>query len=53
MAMSPRGMGAICSLLVVGVLVKIDARLLIGLGFLILAYSCCLETSTWKSPPAT
>jgi DHA2 family multidrug resistance protein len=41
MAMSPRGWGAICSLLVVGVLVsKIDARLLIGLGFLILAYSC-------------
>ena len=41
MAVSPRGMGAICSLLVVGVLVaKIDGRLLIGLGFLILAYSC-------------
>ena len=41
MAMSPRGMGAICSLLVVGALVsRIDARLLIGLGFLILAYSC-------------
>ncbi len=41
MAISPRGMGAICSLLVVGVLVsRIDARLLIGLGFLILAYSC-------------
>jgi DHA2 family multidrug resistance protein len=41
MAMSPRGMGAICSLVVVGVLVsRIDARLLIGMGFLILAYSC-------------
>ena len=40
MAMSPRGMGAICSLLVVGALVsRIDARLLIGLGFLILAYA--------------
>src|SRR5208283_3708806 len=40
MTMSPRGMGAICSLLVVGGLVsRIDARLLIGLGFLILAYS--------------
>ena len=41
MAMSPRGMGAICALLMVGLLVsRIDARLLIGLGFLILAYSC-------------
>jgi DHA2 family multidrug resistance protein len=41
MAMSPRGIGAICALMVVGVLVsRIDARLLIGLGFLILAYSC-------------
>ena len=40
MAMSPRGMGAICSLLAVGALVsKIDARLLIGMGFLILAYA--------------
>ena len=40
MAMSPRGMGAVCSLLVVGALVsRIDARLLIGLGFLILAYA--------------
>ena len=40
MAMSPRGMGAICSLMVVGVLVsKVDPRLLIGLGFLILAYA--------------
>ena len=40
MAMSPRGMGAVCSLLVVGGLVsRIDARLLIGLGFLILAYA--------------
>jgi DHA2 family multidrug resistance protein len=41
MAMSPRGMGAVCSLLVVGILVsRVDARLLIGSGFLILAYSC-------------
>jgi DHA2 family multidrug resistance protein len=40
MAMSPRGMGAVCSLLVVGALVsRIDARLLIGLGFLTLAYA--------------
>jgi DHA2 family multidrug resistance protein len=40
MAMSPRGMGAICSLFAVGGLVsRIDARLLIGLGFLILAYA--------------
>ena len=40
MAISPRGMGAVCSLLVVGALVaRIDARLLIGLGFLILAYA--------------
>jgi DHA2 family multidrug resistance protein len=39
MAISPRGMGAVCSLLVVGTLVsKIDARFLIGMGFLILAY---------------
>jgi DHA2 family multidrug resistance protein len=41
MAMSPRGFGALCSLLVVGVLVsRIDPRLLIGLGFLVLACSC-------------
>ena len=40
MAISPRGMGAVCSLLVVGWLVsRIDARLLIGLGFLILTYA--------------
>ncbi|MGA2256390.1 MAG: DHA2 family efflux MFS transporter permease subunit, partial [Thermoguttaceae bacterium] len=40
MAMSPRGMGAVCSLLVVGALVsRLDARLLIGFGFLILAYA--------------
>jgi DHA2 family multidrug resistance protein len=40
MAMSPRGMGAVCSLLVVGTLVsRIDARLLIGLGFFLLAYA--------------
>ena len=40
MAMGPRGMGAVCSLLVVGALVsRIDARLLIGLGFSILAYA--------------
>jgi DHA2 family multidrug resistance protein len=40
MAMSPRGMGAVCSLLLVGTLVsKIDARLLIGFGFLVLAYA--------------
>jgi DHA2 family multidrug resistance protein len=41
MAMSPRGLGAICALMAVGVLVsRIDARLLIALGFSILAYSC-------------
>jgi DHA2 family multidrug resistance protein len=40
MAISPRGLGAICSLLLVGVLVsRIDTRLLIGFGFLALAFS--------------
>src|SRR5208283_2926335 len=40
MAMSPRGMGAVCSLLAVGALVsRIDARLLIGFGFFVLAYA--------------
>ena len=39
-AMSPRGMGAICSMFLVGALIsRIDARLLMGFGFLILAYS--------------
>ncbi len=39
-AMSPRGMGAICSLFLVGALIsRIDARLLMGFGFLVLAYS--------------
>ena len=40
MALSPRGMGAVCSLLLVGALVsRVDTRLLIGLGFLVLAYA--------------
>jgi len=40
LAISPRGMGAVCSLLLVGGLVsRIDTRLLIGFGFLILAYA--------------
>jgi len=40
MAMSPRGMGAVCSLMVVGALVsRLDPRLLIGFGFLVLAYA--------------
>src|SRR5208283_4405371 len=40
MAMSPRGMGAVCSLMVVGALVsRLDPRLLIGFGFFVLAYA--------------
>ena len=55
MAMSPRGIGAVCSLMVVGRLVgRIDTRLLIGFGFhpglRLLADSA---TSTWKLPPGT
>ncbi len=41
LAMSTRGMGAVLALLVVGRLVgKIDARLLITIGFSLLSYAC-------------
>jgi DHA2 family multidrug resistance protein len=41
MAISPRGVGAMGSMFVVGALTsRMDARLLIGFGFLMLAYSC-------------
>ena len=41
MAISPRGVGAMCSMFLIGGLTsRIDARLLMGLGFLLLAYSC-------------
>jgi len=41
MAISPRGMGAIVTLLIVGRLVGIvDTRLLIAVGFSLLSYSC-------------
>jgi DHA2 family multidrug resistance protein len=42
-AMSPRGIGAFVATIIVGRLVgKIPNRLLIGFGFLLLAYSCVL-----------
>ena len=41
MAISPRGIGAVCALMVVGRLVgRIDTRMLITFGFAVLAYSC-------------
>ena len=41
MAMSPRGMGAVCSLLIVSRLVGIiDTRVLIAFGFCLLSYAC-------------
>ena len=43
LAMSPRGIGAVLALLVVGRMVgKIDARLLVGVGFALLAFGCWL-----------
>ncbi len=45
-AMSPRGIGALCMTILVGRLVgKISNRLLILTGFLLLAYSCWLFSS--------
>lgn len=42
-AMSPRGVGALLMTLLVGRLVgKVSSRILIGAGFLLLAYSCLL-----------
>ncbi|MFL6584032.1 MAG: DHA2 family efflux MFS transporter permease subunit, partial [Chthoniobacterales bacterium] len=43
MAMSPRGIGAFLTTIIVGRLVgKISNRILIGIGFLLLAYSCLI-----------
>jgi len=43
MAVSPRGVGAVISLIIVGRLVnRVDVRLLIVVGFSLLAYSCWL-----------
>ena len=52
MAISPRGIGAIIALMVVGRLVgKVDARLLMTFGFCVLAFSCWHSPgSTWTSP---
>ncbi|MDQ6808401.1 MAG: DHA2 family efflux MFS transporter permease subunit [Verrucomicrobiota bacterium] len=42
-AMSPRGIGALAMTIIVGRLVgKVSSRMLIGVGFLLLAYSCFL-----------
>lgn len=41
LALSPRGLGSITAMLLAGLLVaRVDARLLVGVGFLLLAQSC-------------
>jgi DHA2 family multidrug resistance protein len=46
LVISPRGVGAICALMIVGRLVNlVDTRMLITFGFSMLAYSCWLFSS--------